>query len=294
MYGVGSLLLVAGALTWQPGKNPRWVIMSLAVLALAFLAWTLVRGRRFTSREALVMTAAQVTVVGALSWTTQLQLAAFANGTVLPIIAIYTVWFLPQVSGRVVLYAGTAWWVAAIVHRSDAVLVPFAVSLVVQTVVATEVFARVKHRVELVARIDPLTEVYNLRGITEFLEREIARSARRGEPLSVVAIDVDGLRAINNAHGHRAGDEMLVAVTRHWREGIRQWDAVGRTGGDEFLLVLPSTLMAEARAIVGRLDRTSEVSWSAGVAEVKPGDTTASLLERADQRMYAEKASRRS
>jgi GGDEF domain-containing protein len=81
-----------------------------------------------------------------------------------------------------------------------------------------------------------------------------------------------------------------VGVTRHWLKGVRRWDAVGRTGGDEFLLVLPSTPMTEARLIEQRLAATSDDSWSAGVAELKPEDTTASMLARADQRMYAEKA----
>lgn len=290
MYGVGSLLLVAGVVTWQPGRNPRWVITSLAVLALAFLVWILVRGGRFTQREAVGMTAVQVGSVGALTWTTHLDLGAFANGTALPIVGVYAIWFLPQVAGRVVLYLGTAWWVVAILHRDDTVLASFALSLVVQTVIATEVFARIKQRVELVARVDPLTGVYNLRGIMEFLEREMARATRRGEPLSVVSIDLDGLRTVNNTHGHGAGDDLLVGVTRHWLQGVRRWDAIGRTGGDEFLLVLPSTPMAEARMIERRLAETSGDSWSAGVAELKPHDTLASMLERADQRMYAEKA----
>jgi diguanylate cyclase (GGDEF)-like protein len=292
MYGCGAVLLVASAISWQPGRNPRWVITSLAVLAVVFFTWTLVRGHRFSRAEALAMTVVHVASIGGLTWTTPLQLGAFANGTALPIVAVYALWFLPPVHGRVVLYAGTAWWMAAILHRPDPTLVPFAASLVVQTIVAAEVLGRIKQRMDRVARVDPLTGAHNLRGITEVLEREMARAERRGEPLSVAAVDLDGLRTINNTQGHRAGDELLVTVARHWQDGVRRRDAVGRTGGDEFLFVLPSTAKAEAERIVRRLAATSRGSWSAGVAELKPGDTLASMLERADQRMYVEKATR--
>jgi diguanylate cyclase (GGDEF)-like protein len=292
MYACGAALLVAGAIAWQPGRNPRWALTSLAVLAVVFLAWTLLRGRRFSCAEALVMSVAQVGCIGGLTWTTQLPLGAYANGTVLPIVAVYVLWFLPPLQGRVVLYAGAAWWMVAVLHHADRTLIGFAASLVVQTVIAAEVLARIKQRMDRVARVDPLTGAHNLRGITEILEREVARAERRGEPLSVAAVDLDGLRAINNSQGHRAGDELLVSVVRHWQDGVRRCDAVGRTGGDEFLLVLPSTPKDEAEQLVRRLAATSRGSWSAGVAELKPGDTLASMLERADRRMYVEKAAR--
>jgi diguanylate cyclase (GGDEF)-like protein len=292
MYGSGSVLLVAGAAVWTPGKNPRWVIATLAVVAVAFLVWTLVRGARFTVDEALVMTAAQLAVVGCLTWTTHLMLGALANGTILPIVGVYTVWFLRPVAGRVVLYLGSLWWLVAVLHHDQPTLVPFAASVLIQTVVATEVFARIKARMDRLARTDPLTGTLNRRGITEVLEHELGRATRRGRPLSVVAIDLDGLREVNNTHGHRAGDEVLTTVTRHWIEGVRRHDSVGRTGGDEFLVVLPETGLEQARAIVDRLATGSPGAWSSGIAMAKPGDSAESLLERADGRLYDEKADR--
>jgi diguanylate cyclase (GGDEF)-like protein len=292
MYGSGSVLLVAGAATWQPGKNPRWIITSLAVLALVFFLWTLSRGSRFTQSEALAMTAVQLLTVGCLTWTTHLMLGALANGTVLPIVGVYVVWFLHPAAGRTVLYLGALWWLVAIVHHERATLVPFAASIVIQTVVATEVFARIKLRMDRLARTDPLTGTMNRRGISEVLERELARAARHGSPISVVAIDIDGLREVNNTYGHRAGDEMLEAVSRHWIDGVRHHDAIGRTGGDEFLLVLPRTSLEQAQAIVSRLTDESPGRWSAGVAMAKPDDSVASMLGRADDRLYLAKASR--
>jgi GGDEF domain-containing protein len=292
MYGSGSVLLVAGALTWEPGKNPRWVITTLAGVALLFLAWTLARGARLTTVEAQVMAGIQLAVVACLTWTTHLTLGAFANGTVLPISGLYAVWFLHPVVGRIVLYSGVLAWTVAIVHQADRTLVPFVVSLIIQTVVATEVFARIKQRMDRVARTDPLTGVMNRRGIIEALRHELDRAARRRQAISVVTIDLDGLREVNNTRGHRAGDELLASVTRHWVEGVRHRDAIGRTGGDEFLLVLPQTSLDQAEAIVDRLRDGSPGPWSAGVAMAKPHDSVESMLDRADDRLYAAKESR--
>jgi hypothetical protein len=124
IYGCGAVLLIAGTIVWQPGKNPRWVIGGLAVLATLFFFWILARGPRFSQAEALVLTAMQMMIVGMLTWTTHLTLGAFANGTVLPIMGAYVIWFLRPASGRVVLYLGCLWWFSAIVHQADASLVP--------------------------------------------------------------------------------------------------------------------------------------------------------------------------
>ena len=292
MFGSATVLLVAGAISWVPGKNPRGAIVVLALVAVVFFLWTLARGARFTVDEALVMTTAQLAAVGCLTWTTHLMIGAFANGTILPIVGVYTIWFLRPVIGRVVLYSGALWWLVAVLQHDRPALTPFAASVLIQTVVATEVFARLKARMDRLARTDPLTGTLNRRGVTEVLARELNRATRRQRPISIVAIDLDGLREVNNSLGHGAGDDLLTAVTRHWIASVRRDDSVGRTGGDEFLLVLPDTSLDQAHAIVDRLSATSPGAWSAGVAMAKPEDSAESMLERADSRLYEAKASR--
>ncbi|MET1037344.1 MAG: diguanylate cyclase, partial [Aeromicrobium sp.] len=224
MYGCGALLLVVGAITWVPGRNPRWVILILATVATAFVVWTLVRGQRFTRPEALVMVAILFATIGGLTWTTDLTIGAFANGTNLPIAALYVIWFMHPVAGRIVLYSGMLWWLVAIIHHDDGTLLAFGGSLVAQTIIVTEVFSRIKNRMDHVARTDQLTGALNRRGITEVLEREMAHARRRGRSLSLVAVDLDGLRIVNNTHGHTAGDRLLEDATRHWRDGLRPND----------------------------------------------------------------------
>ncbi|MCL3817317.1 hypothetical protein [Aeromicrobium wangtongii] len=136
MYGCGCLLLVLSAIAWQPGRNPRGVIVALAVIAFVLFAWVLARGRRFTAAEALALSGVQLFTIGCLTWTTHLNLGAFANGTALPIVGVFMVWFLQPARARVVLFLGTAWWFAGILHRDETSLVPFAVSLALQTLLA--------------------------------------------------------------------------------------------------------------------------------------------------------------
>jgi diguanylate cyclase (GGDEF)-like protein len=292
MYGCGCLLLTGGIIAWEPGRNPRWVLSILAVVALALFVWTVVRGRQFTPAEALVFSAVQLFTVGCMTWTTDLDLGAFANGTVLPIVGVFMIWFLEPTRARGVLHVGTAWWFVAILHRHDASVVPFAAALVVQTLIAAEVFLRIKARMERLARTDPLTGTLNRRGVTEVVDRELQRAVRRKLPLAVVAIDLDGLREINNTLGHRAGEQLLETITRHWLGGIRRGDDVGRTGGDEFLFVLPNTTEAEAETFVRRMAVSSPGAWSAGIAVAQASDSAISLVERADRRMYVQKAER--
>jgi diguanylate cyclase (GGDEF)-like protein len=293
MFGCGAVLLAMGAVARQPGNNPRAELAELALVSAAMCVWVLARGRRFCAAEALVMTVVQLAVIGCLSWTTHVTIGAFANGTVLPIVGVYVTWFLHPVAGRVVLYLGALWWFVAMLHHDSAVAVPLAASLVIQTLLATEVLSRIKRRMDRLAHVDTLTGMLNRRGINAALDRALERAARGGRPMAVVAIDVDGLREVNNTSGHRAGDHLLESLTKHWVGGLRRGDDLGRTGGDEFLFVLPLTDEVDAQAFVRRLESSSPGEWSAGVAVTEPGDTRNSLVDRADRRMYQAKAARR-
>jgi diguanylate cyclase (GGDEF)-like protein len=108
----------------------------------------------------------------------------------------------------------------------------------------------------------------------------------------VVAVDLDGLRTINNTRGHAAGDQLLVSTSRHWSKGVRRRQVIGRIGGDEFVFVLPSTSADQAEEMMSGLAATSPGAWSAGVAVAGSQDTVESILERADQLMYLQKAAR--
>lgn len=93
---------------------------------------------------------------------------------------------------------------------------------------------------------DPLTGLFNRRYLSETLRRELGRAAREGYPVSIVMIDVDRFKSINDEHGHAAGDQVLRSLGAQLRAGIRAGDIACRYGGDELLLVLPNTSVADA------------------------------------------------
>lgn len=147
------------------------------------------------------------------------------------------------------------------------------------------------------SRTDPLTGLSNPRAFEERLEEETARAARYGEPLSLLLVDVDGLKAINDRHGHRAGDLALQAVARALRSGARQSDLAARVGGDEFVLLAPSTPRPAAVALGERIrsllagQGIGGLTVSLGVATVeKDRSSGASVLrETADVALYEAK-----
>jgi diguanylate cyclase (GGDEF)-like protein len=110
-----------------------------------------------------------------------------------------------------------------------------------------------REEAERLARIDELTELPNRRAFAEALAVEIARAQRFDSPLSLVVADLDGFKAINDLHGHPAGDVCLRAVADVLRATLRRYDACFRWGGDEFALLLPETMQDEAEIVCRRI-----------------------------------------
>jgi len=150
---------------------------------------------------------------------------------------------------------------------------------------------------------DPLTRLRNKRFLFDFLEREVARALRRGLPLSVVLFDLDHFKAVNDRHGHLAGDVLLREVASAAQALVRDDECLARFGGEEFALILPDAPAVEAvqvaerlRAAIGGVRATFEgvvlaATASAGVASLGEAVTTsAGLLAAADAALYGAKA----
>jgi diguanylate cyclase (GGDEF)-like protein len=155
--------------------------------------------------------------------------------------------------------------------RWDAQLARIAILAVVTFIINYDVGLGASDRTE--ARTDPLTGAYNRRFLEEFLTREMARSRRSLQPLSVLMLDLDGFKAFNDEHGHLAGDEMLAAVAQSLRNAVRTSDVVARYGGDEFVVVLPNTPGEAARRVARELRRVvpPPVRLSVGIGCIGDG-----------------------
>ena len=152
------------------------------------------------------------------------------------------------------------------------------------------------------ASVDPLTGVPNLRGVETFANRAMRSARMTLEPLSVLAIDVDRFKSINDTHGHAAGDRVLQQLARACHDSMRDGDLLGRIGGEEFLAVLPGTRLDHALDVAERLrnrvatlklvDVADDIrpTISIGAAEMTPDDADFDgLKQRADEAMYRAK-----
>lgn len=151
------------------------------------------------------------------------------------------------------------------------------------------------------ARRDPLTGLFNIRVLQERLAGEFARALRYRSPLSLLLLDLDGLKQVNDRHGHRAGDEALRGVAAAVSLGARTTDLGVRYGGDEFALLAPNTprsaalvLAERIRGLVSRaaIAGGAPVTASVGVVTLDPDappESALSLLTAADQALYAAK-----
>ncbi|HTN51956.1 MAG TPA: diguanylate cyclase [Anaeromyxobacter sp.] len=172
--------------------------------------------------------------------------------------------------------------------------------LVVQDV--TELVVQERRLVEMNMR-DGLTGVFNRRYLDHRLQVELERFRRYARPLSVVIVDIDHFKRVNDEYGHPCGDEVLRALAASLERSVRKSDVVARYGGEEFCLILPETARAGALTLAEKVRRCVEAqrhAWggrelsltiSAGVAEAQAGAAgPAELLQRADQALYCAKS----
>jgi diguanylate cyclase (GGDEF)-like protein len=153
---------------------------------------------------------------------------------------------------------------------------------------------------ELASR-DPLTEILNRRAFLEFAEHDIELARRSGRTVSLLMIDVDHFKRVNDSFGHGVGDEVLRSVVRHISALLRHGDLFARMGGEEFVVLLPDTERAAAMLAAERLrdavesgnhnipDGKVTVTVSIGLADGTPPESVQDLIDRADRALYAAK-----
>jgi diguanylate cyclase (GGDEF)-like protein len=173
----------------------------------------------------------------------------------------------------------------------------------VTAMLAADIRRAIGH-VSLLSGTDELTGVLNMRAFRTLAERVYKQAARYSRPCSIMMIDSDSLKAVNDAHGHQTGNRLLKMIVHCVQEELRDTDVVARYGGDEFIVMLPETFAAGAAGVGTRIrqrvqesvldtrDEMVKSSVSIGIASFpEHGDSLDSVIEKADRAMYASKES---
>ncbi|HSV50761.1 MAG TPA: GGDEF domain-containing protein [Burkholderiaceae bacterium] len=196
-----------------------------------------------------------------------------------------------EIASNSTLNVGTAMAVVAVIVMLHATLMALVVARLIQ-------------QLRWQARHDGLTGLLNRRAMQEIIDQELSRSRRAGDTFAVVMLDVDHFKALNDLHGHPAGDHALKHIAALLQTSVRDVDRVGRFGGEEFIVLLPGLSLAQAGAIAETLRQRLAaqrlqyegageplaLSASFGVAEWKgPKEDPSRLLMRADQALYRAK-----
>jgi diguanylate cyclase (GGDEF)-like protein len=186
--------------------------------------------------------------------------------------------------------------------NTTVVFVFLALGLILNASLVSVVVVRLVRRLEHSSDHDLLTGLLNRRGMTRILERESARHERFGQGYALLLLDIDHFKAVNDRHGHAAGDAVLAGVAEALRHASREVDRIGRVGGEEFCVLLPSTDLAGAEQVARRMlesVRALRVAWAGqdlavtvsigvGVAGARQ-DTLVEVQRRVDRALYAAK-----
>jgi diguanylate cyclase (GGDEF)-like protein len=260
--------LVGGAVLWGLARRLRWWVLQCAVALVSLL-------------------------IGVVAWRSATAVGIVGLGPAVIALALYAAHFFPLRDARLhaalLVAAATGGAVAA--YPSGFTLQW--ITVVVSAVALAEAQGRLARTLRTAAATDPLTGVANRRAWEAEAERNLARAARTGEPLSFVIIDLDHFKEVNDRQGHGAGDVLLRDLTAGWTSRLRRADLLGRYGGDEFVLCLPATDETGTWEFLAQLEGTHEFAWSVGVATAREGDTLAAVLARADIDLYEQKRSGR-
>ncbi len=175
--------------------------------------------------------------------------------------------------------------------------------LMLMAVLATSLFwawrlNAVNRQLRDMAQTDALTLLPNRHGLNVSLEIDLRRAQRYGRPLSVIMLDIDHFKRINDQYGHLTGDKVLARFGRLLQNNLRETDSVCRWGGEEFLVLCFETDLAQGKLLAERLLATIRqhrfpcrggITASAGIAQLEPGDTVDSLVQHADDALYTAK-----
>lgn len=268
-------------------KESYWKLAVETWVMIIFITWTLMYTGRLESpllNLYLLVVITSALVLGKLA--TLLQMALIA--------ACYLLLGYPE---RNLSLTFTSYVTTLMAQLAPLLLVAY---------ITTMLSADIRHalmQIKFLAETDELTGVFNMRAFTTISERIFKQSARYSRAFSVLMIDSDSLKSVNDTYGHEAGNQLLVATVRSIQSQVREADFIARFGGDEFIVLMPETPSGAAAGVANRIrqrietaplaidDKKIMATVSIGVASYPDhGNSLDTILEKADQAMYASKA----
>jgi diguanylate cyclase (GGDEF)-like protein len=287
--------------------------LAVASAVILGVGWVLLRGNRgdFLRRHPLHAAVAVTVLVAAnpIVYIVGTGITYPATGLLLVIVGVGALLYDRFWATAVIVTVNVVWMLCALAYGLPVPPAVFAAQLakadalaIVLAVVRNRTVRRMEHarrQIHRMALTDELTGLANHRGLLEVAPTLLHGDPHRRSDLAVVYLDVDGLKAVNDAAGHLAGDELLRSVARVLQRSFRSSDVIARVGGDEFAVLLVG---ADPRVTQRVLTRVHEelhqagISVSTGTAQAAPGSLDgelADLLDEADRAMYTAKSGRR-
>ena len=245
-------------------------------------------------------------VLGFIDYTTGSEIA-FSIFYLIPV--CFVTWYAGGTTGIIISILSAGAWLLADIspkNRYSVLVIAYWNALVRMCffIIINQLLCRIKRYINYeksLARIDPLTGLLNSRTFKEEGERFFSLASRYKDPLTLIYIDIDDFKYINDSYGHNEGDRLLKVVADSFSQSVRSYDLVARLGGDEFVILLPKTEPEEARKFVTKIigilypnikSYNWTVTFSIGVATfaVLP-DSLDQAVNIADQLMYRVKRS---
>jgi diguanylate cyclase (GGDEF)-like protein len=274
--------------------QPAAELFTAAGLACAVAAVAL-----WLASDRLLAVVAQPLLVSFIAVTTLLVAHATTLGAAMvaavgyQTVGLYAGYFLSRAATVAHVVLGSAGFAGGLAVSGLPRATPAWLTVSIATALTSLTLSHLIAKLHRLADEDPVTGSLSRGGLAKAAEPLLAAAARYGQPLSAVVIDLDGFKQVNDTAGHAAGDRLLADVAARWRAQLRGADVLARSGGDEFVVLAPSTGVEGAARLAERLTGGAGAACSAGTASYRPGDTLSSLLSRADAAMYQVKGWRK-
>ncbi|MEM6431319.1 MAG: GGDEF domain-containing protein [Deinococcota bacterium] len=293
-----SLMMPFAINHFMRGRLSLGIALFLFLLVFAVNSWSILRRKHYYVN--LTLFGLVPITIGALALSLNTQGAIGVLWCYPAVFSFYFIlpkrraWFANVIMLAVTL--PTAWQV---VERSLAIRMVSTLFMVsVFSAILIWIIDKQQQKLQLQAITDPLTGLYNRRLLHDSLNQAVAQSQRKQFPMTLLTLDIDHFKCINDTFGHAVGDEVLVAIAQILQSRVRLTDSAFRMGGEEFLILLFDTSKDEGLTIAEDLRQEVEalellpdckVTISTGIASLRPEETWAQWLKRGDKRLYAAK-----